>query len=195
MTLEEKIAQIRNSSMEQARAESDEIITSYERALEKVLEDHKAEARRQAQTRRKAEITNAKQEKNQAMARAQFDLKRQQGKVQQELKDRIFAEAHELVRSYMETGEYEEFLVRCIQGAMQFAAGDEVTLYINPSDEAKKDVLERLTGAALTVSAEDFIGGMRAVIRKRNVLIDHSFKTGLANEYEQFMFQGGEELG
>ena len=37
MTLEEKIAEIRSSSMEAARAEGNDIIESYRRALEKVF--------------------------------------------------------------------------------------------------------------------------------------------------------------
>ena len=52
----------------------------------KVFEDHKIEAKRQMQTRIKAETVNARQQKNQAMARAQLDLKRRQGRIQQELK-------------------------------------------------------------------------------------------------------------
>ena len=46
--------------------------------------------------------------------------------------------------------------------------------------------------AELTVSAEDFRGGVRAVIRSRNILIDNSFKTQLRNEYDKFMFAGGD---
>ena len=46
------------------------------------------------QTRIKAETVNARQQKNQAMARAQLDLKRRQGRIQQELKDKIFEEAY-----------------------------------------------------------------------------------------------------
>lgn len=80
--------------MEEARAESNAIIDSYRDALEKVFEDHKIEAKRQMQTRIKAETVNARQQKNQAMARAQLDLKRRQGRIQQELKDKIFEEAY-----------------------------------------------------------------------------------------------------
>ena len=98
MTLEEKIAHIQSVSMEEARAEGNEIIAAYKTALEKVFEDHKKEAVRQSQTRVRAESTNARQQKNQAMAKAQLDLKRQQGKVQQELKEKLFAEVAELRR-------------------------------------------------------------------------------------------------
>lgn len=194
MTLEEKIAHIRSVSMEEARAQGNSIISSYKTALEKVFEDHKREAEHQARTRIKAETTNARLQRNQTMAKAQLDLKREQGKVQQELKDKIFKEVRQLALDYKKTDQYEDFLVRCIKNALEFAGGDEMTIYIDPSDEGKKAALEEKTGAGLTVSAEEFIGGVRAVIRSRNILIDHSFKTSLRNEYDQFVLQGGEGL-
>lgn len=54
--------------MEQARAEGNAIIDSHREALDKVFEDHKAEALRQSETRIKAETTNAKLALNQALA-------------------------------------------------------------------------------------------------------------------------------
>ena len=43
-------------------------------------------------------------------------------------------------------------------------------------------VLEAAAGVSLTVSAIDFGGGIRAVIRARNILIDESFVTQLEQE-------------
>lgn len=192
MTLEEKIAEIQASSMGAARAEGNEIIESYRAALDKVFEDHKQEAIRQMETRIKAETINVRQQKNQAMAKAQLELKRQEGRVQKELKDKVFREVMELVEEYMKTEEYREFLLRCIQKSVEFAAGEELTIYINPSDKDMKEELELHSGTILTISKEDFIGGVRAVIRGRNVLIDHSFRTALRTEYDEFVFQGGD---
>lgn len=194
MTLEEKIAEIQASSMEDARAEGNEIIESYRAALDKVFEDHKQEAMRQMETRIKAETINVKQQKNQAMAKAQLEFKRQEGRVQKELKDKVFREVMELVEDYMKTEEYRDFLLRCIQKSVEFAGGEELTIYINPSDQNMKETLEMHSGTMLTVSKEDFIGGVRAVIRGRNVLIDHSFRTALRTEYEEFVFQGGDGI-
>ena len=194
MTLEEKFAHLQSNSMEQARAEGNAIIDSHREALEKILEDHKAEARHQAETRVKAETTNAKLTLNQATAKAQLEIKRRQGKVQQELKDKVFDEAKSLVHDYMQTEAYNDFLLECIRQAVKYAGSDPVVIYINPSDEAKKSALEEKTGAALTVSREDFIGGVRAVIRSRNILMDNSFKTQLDNEYDRFLFLGGDGI-
>lgn len=194
MTLEEKIAHLQTTSMEQARAEGNAIIDAHKEALEKVFEDHKAEALRQSETRIKAETTSAKLALNQASAKSQLEIKRRQGTVQQELKDKIFKEALSLVNDYMQTEAYEDFLLRCIRQAKEFAGQDEVVIYINPSDEKKRSGLEDASRVRLTISAEDFIGGMRAVIRSRNVLIDNSFKTQLRNEYDKFIFLGGDGI-
>lgn len=192
MTLEEKIAHLQATSMEQARAEGNAIIDSHKEALEKLFEDHKAEALRQSETRIKAETTNAKLSYNQALAKSQIEIKRRQGKVQQELKDKVFEEARSLIDDYMKTEAYSDFLVKCIHNAKHFAGADPVVIYINPSDDSKRSDLEDVTGVRLTVSAEDFIGGIRAVIRSRNILIDNSFKTQLRNEYDRFLFAGGD---
>ena len=165
--------------MEQARAEGNAIIDSHREALEKLLEDHRSEARRQSETRVKAETTNARLSLNQAAAKSQLEIKRRQGKVR-------------LIDEYMKTEAYDDFLIRCIRHAADFAGSDPVIIYINPTDADKKDALERATNAELTVSAEDFRGGVRAVIRSRNILIDNSFKTQLRNEYDKFMFAGGD---
>lgn len=192
MTLEEKISHLRTTSMEQARSEGNAIIDSYKEALEKVFEDHKAESLRQSETRIKAETTNARQQLNQAMAKSQLEIKRQNGKIQQELKDKIFEEARSLVDDYMQTEDYMDYLMSCIKQAKAFAGDDPVIIYINPTDEKRRSDLEDATRIPLTVSAEDFIGGVRAVIRARNILIDNSFKTKLRNEYDSFIFLGGD---
>ncbi len=194
MTLDEKIAHLQATSMEEARAEGNSIIDSYRDALERVFQEHKEEMTRQSELRIKSENMNARQQLSQAAAKAQLELKRQYSKIAQELKDKVFDEAGILVQEYMKTEEYVNFLVACIRKALSFANGEPVTIYINPTDEARKDALEAETGTSLTVSKEDFIGGTRCVIRGRNVLIDNSFKTQLRNEYDNFMFRGGEGI-
>lgn len=190
MTLEEKIAHLQTSSMEQARAEGNAIIDSHRETLEKELADHKKEAMHQSKLRIMEEKTKAKLALNQTRAKYQLEQKRRRGKVQQELKDKIFHEARQMVDAYMKTKEYDEFLVKCIRQAEKYAGDDLVTIYINASDEGKRGELEAMTGVSLTISKEDFIGGVRAVIHSRNILIDHSFLTQLRDEYEKFLLGG-----
>ena len=111
MTLEEKLIYMQTVSMEQARAEGNAIIDAHREALEKIFSDHKSEMMRQAETRIKAETTNAKRTVSQALAKSQLEIKRSQGKVQQELKDKVFEEAMQLVNDYMKTKHTTTFLL------------------------------------------------------------------------------------
>ncbi|MDD3360880.1 MAG: V-type ATP synthase subunit E [Hespellia sp.] len=193
MTLEEKIAHLQASSMENARAESNAIIDSHRDALEKLYQDHKEEALRQSETRIKSETIKAKQDLNKAMAKTQLEIKRKQGTVQQELKDKLFKEVYNLTDNFMKTEAYEDLLIQWIKQALEFAGGTEnVIIYINPSDEPRQSDLRDATGVNLIISREEFIGGIRAVIHDRNILIDHSFKTNIDDEYAKFIFLGGD---
>ena len=194
MNLEEKIRRLQETSMEEARAEGNAIIDNYRAALDKVLEAHKEEALLQSETRVKAETISAKQQLNRAMAKTQLDMKRQYGKVSLKLKDQIFEEILASVKDFMQTDAYEDYLIKCIRHAVSFANGEHVVIYLNVSDEKRRSDLEDATGVRLTISAEDFIGGIRAVIRSHNILIDHSFESALRNEYDSFVFSGGDSI-
>lgn len=191
LTLEEKIKHLQNASMEEARAEGNEIVKKYSDSLEKIFNEHKEAALRQAELNVKTETNKAKQDLNKAMARAQIELKREQGNCQTQLKQRLFRRIGVLVNEYMQTEPYKDLLCSYIRKGLDFAGDEAMDIYLNPSDAHLKEELERCTGVVLTISREDFIGGIRMVIRERNILIDHSFKSALTEEYDRFLFTGG----
>ena len=99
-----------------------------------------------------------------------------------EWKEKLIAQAKILLEEYQNTSEYQEYLIAKIKMAKKVAEQEAVLIYINPSDADKKEELEKKTGVDLTVSNIDFGGGIRAVIRSRNILIDESFVTKLEQE-------------
>ncbi len=195
LTQREKLDHLKDAAMLEARMQANSIIEQHRKALENINEQHRAEAVRQSETRIKAEVTSAKQQLSMAASKAQLELKREFGKTQKRLKKQLFEEVNELLHEYMETEDYRRLLVSYIEKAAKFANGEAVTLYINPTDEDKKAYLEEHTGMSLTVSKEDFIGGMRAVIHERNILIDYAFKGAVEREYDRFTFKGGTLIG
>lgn len=195
MTIEERISHLQSAAMEEARAEGNAIMKQHEDALLGVFDQHRAEILRQSETRVKAERVNAQQQLNMAMSKAQLELKRELSKTQKELKKELFEEVREVVQEYMKTEEYPRLLMAYIEKAAKFADGASMTIYINPTDEDKKAYLEEHSGMSLTVSKEDFTGGMRAVIHERNILIDYAFKGAIEREYDRFTFKGGTLIG
>lgn len=193
--MQEKTEHIKDAAMLEARMQANEIIGRHKKALENINEQYRAEAIRQSETRIKAEVTAARQRISMAASKAQLEQKREIGKTQNELKKELFEEVSRLLEEYMKTEEYKKTLISYIEKAAAFANGEAMTLYINPTDEDKKQYLEEHTGMTLTVSKEDFIGGLRAVIHERNILIDYAFKGASQREYQKFTFKGGTGSG
>ena len=164
---------------------------NHKKALESLFEKHKKEATAQSEVRIKSETLRARRQVNQAAAKAETELKRALGKTQNELKVRLFDEVKELPSDFTKTDEYLDYLCSKIREAARFADGEEMTIYISPSDKEKQTELEKRTGMTITISEYDFMGGMRAVIRGRNILIDHSFQAAVDYEYHQFSFAAG----
>lgn len=191
MTVEEKILHLQNAAMEEARQEGNEMIARHKEALEQVFETHRQEAVRQADTRIQAETVSARQQLNTAASKGQLKLRRELSRVQDTLKNQLFEETAGLLKQYMQTEAYKTLLISYITNAARFADGQPITFYINTSDEDKKEFLEKRTGMTMTVSEDDFIGGIRAVIPGRNILIDNSFQGAMEKEYREFTFQGG----
>lgn len=181
--------------MLEARAQADAIIRQHRAALENINEQHRAEAVRQSETRIKAEETVIRQQFSMATSQAQLEMKREMGRAQKKYKKELFHEVREKLDDFMKTEEYKRVLISYIEKAATFAGGESMTIYINPTDEDKKEYLEEHTGMTLTVSKEDFTGGIRAVIHERNILIDYAFKGSLEREYQKFVFKGGTGSG
>ena len=89
------------------------------------------------------------------------------------------------------TPEYLEYLSQRIQEACDFAGEDALVVYLDPADQNRIPELAARFGFAPVVSREAFMGGMRAVIRSKNILIDNSFATLLREAKEEFVFAGG----
>ena len=195
MTIEERIVHIQEAAMEEARMKADSITKQHENMLAGIFNQHRDEAVRQSEVRIRGELINARQQQNMAASRAQIELKREYGKRQKELKKKLFEEVEQKLQEYMKTDEYPRLLIAYIEKAARFADGASMTIYINPTDEDKKKYLEEHTGMTLTVSKEDFVGGVRAVIHEKNVLIDHAFKGAIESEYRKFVFKGGVQVG
>lgn len=191
MNIEEKITHLQSAAMEAARAKGNGIIENHKSALQSLYDKHEAEAKKQMETRIKSETINAKQQLNQATAKAQIELKRELGKYQRTLKLQLFEEVHALLSDYMKTDDYKSLLVSYIHKAAAFANKEPLTIYIAPGDAPLIPALVEITGMDLTLSRDDFYGGLRAVIHGRNILMDYSFKGALESEFEKFQFLGG----
>ncbi len=191
MTTEEKLKHFEESSMERARAQSMEIISKHQEALKQIEKEHKETKRRQADLQIRTETESLKHQINMALSKEQIEIRRRITRHQNELKDTLFQEVQERLEAFRSTQQYQNLLLSQIQEILKMADHQEVTIYLDPADASIQKSLEEACKVPLTLSAYSFLGGTRAVLSARHILIDNSFETRLAEEKEAFTFEGG----
>ena len=191
MTIEEKLQHFYDSSIEEAYQEASQMIEEHKKNLDAMLSEHKRSRRQSAEAEVKAEAENARREVNKALSAQQLMIKRNWTKKQNELKDKLFAEVQNLLEDFVKTPEYDSYLCRKIKDVQDFAGEDELHIYLTPSDSSRLESISQKTGAALRLADEEFIGGIRAIIPGKNILIDNSFREAFLACKKEFKFDGG----
>ena len=72
-----------------------------------------------------------------------------------------------------------------VQKAVALAETAGVQIYLSPSDQEKKERLEQKTRQQILIG-EELKGGIRAVIKEKNILLDESFGSRLQELREQY---------
>ena len=191
MTIDEKLSHFYDVTIEDAQAKAAGILEEHRKALAQMTEKHKADSQENAQVQIKAETANASREINKALSAEQLTIKRDWTKKQNELKEKLFAEVKTQLENFRNTPDYPAYLENKIKEALDFAEQDKINIYLSPEDSALLPDLVERTKAFITVSAEDFLGGIKATIPHKNILIDHSFAGNFQAVYKEFKFDGG----
>lgn len=191
MTIEEKLQHFYSVSVEKAQADAQQAIEEHKAHLEQMYEEHKAIGRQNAEAEVKAETENVRREVNKVLSTEQIHLKKEWSQKQEELKETLFADIKKKIEAFKETPEYDGYLLKRIKEVLDFAAGDETKIYLSAEDGGRRDSLEEKSGAKLLISEDAFMGGIRAQIPAKNILIDNSFVENLAAMRKEFKFDGG----
>ena len=191
MTTEEKLQHFHEACIADANTRAKQIIDEYSSALEKTFEDHKHENTRRAQLQLKIEEEKIHREGNKQLALEQVKFRRVLGCKQDELTNEIFEQLQKKLEQFMTTSEYILLLEKQIAQAIQFAGKDEVHIYIDPADEKLLSHLSPQYREKIQSSEYSFMGGTRAVIPHKNILIDHSFEKKLQEAKKDFHFDLG----
>ncbi len=191
MTTEEKLKHFYAVSMDSAREEARKALSEYRENLEKEFQEHKALKQEAAQHQFKIESENAARQINKALSAEHLHIKREISKKQQELREKLFGEVREMLEAFTRTEAYVQWNADQIREALKIAGTDQVQIYLTPSDGPLLERLSKETGAALLISDTPFLGGIRAVIPGKNILIDNTLLTLFEAEKENFNFDGG----
>lgn len=191
MTTEEKLKHFSEVSMETAREEAQRAITEYKAVLEDEMEQHKKEKQAASENQFRIEAENAAREINKALSAEQLHIKRKLSRKQQELREVLFSEIQEQLRAFTKTEGYADWLETKVKKALEIAGEDEIQISLSPEDADLIPEIEKRTGMRPLLAEDSFLGGIRAVIPQKNILIDDTLLTSFQNEKENFNYDGG----
>lgn len=186
MILKEKLDHFYTSVIDSATTQGTQIVTDYEKTLNKIFEERKQAAIKKAENTYRIESEEIAREKNHQLSVEAIEIRRNILEKVEEITDSVFIDVEKKLKEFMKSQAYEDFLAAKIIEASSFANDAEINIYLNPTDQKRKSTLEERTGIKLILSDRDFHGGIRAVIPSRSILIDHSFLTKLSEEKEAF---------
>ncbi|QGS37170.1 hypothetical protein FOB80_06635 [Aerococcus viridans] len=188
MDLEDKFAYFETQVNQQAQDIIDEQVNQYRATLQKDYDEFVENTNQEFN----AKFVNAKKdmrkELNKNISQSQIHLQRDLYLQEEKLKKTLFAEFNDAIQNYMQTDEYRNQLVVMINNLKDFAEKnrEELVVYINHSDQGMIETLLEETNANIQISDREFLGGVRGVLKDRQVLIDYSFSTLLANVEDSF---------
>lgn len=188
MEIKEKLELFHEAVLQAAGEQSESLLEEYKRSYKENLDAYELQKQKEQETGERIEEAKLRKEWNRQVSEQALLLKKEYHEFAEQKKGLLFEKVTELLEEYRKTDAYKESLVRAIGKAKKFAREEPVIIYLNPTEAAWKEELEQKTGCELTISTMEFMGGIRAVIRSKNILIDESFATKLEQERENYSF-------
>lgn len=188
MEINEKLDIFYRSAIEAANGQSEMILQEYQTAYQDNLAEYERIRQAEQQTGERIAQERVRKEVNRAVSGEIVRLKKEYHGKREEKKEELFALVEEKLAAYRKSDAYPAYLKRKINEAAAFAEGKEVVVYLDPEDAGIAGFLAKETGCSVSISETSFGGGIRAIIPKKNVLMDESFSCKLTEEKEKFSF-------
>lgn len=188
MTQDEKLKLFFDAAMEDAGRRNLDAVSEFKNSLEAIFNEHVVNMREAAEAKFKVGRDSLIRENNSEISKRQIELRREFAAKQEEYKKNIFDGVVDKLMQYKKTPEYVLLLKAYIKKAEEYAEEERMTIYIDSSDSALAGELGKSCGAGIVVSNEDIMGGIRAEIPSKNVLIDESFASKLEEAEHRFNF-------
>lgn len=191
MTVDEKLERFSERSNSDAESEVQAELDKYQEQLDRLFEDHKKQKDREAKDAVDNEKTALEHQYNKEQSTKLIDIRHSVAEKQDEIKKEIFEEVEKKLLDYKKDPKYVHWVCRKVMISKKVAGSDEMEVYIDSSDEGLKGEIEETTGTTVGISRDNILGGVRAVIPARKILIDDSFASLIADAKENFSFEGG----
>ncbi|MDD6057319.1 MAG: V-type ATP synthase subunit E [Clostridiales bacterium] len=188
MEVKEKLDVFFRAAICAADRQSEEIRSEQERLYLESVEAYEKKKEEEFGTRVRIAKSRMEKEENRAVSEQLLQWKKAYHDRQEEKKDELFAMVKKRLEEYRKSTEYESFLVKKLEEAKKYAKEDSLTIFLDPEDMWRQKELADKTGCVITICEDTFGGGIRGVVKQRNLFLDETFDRKLREERERFSF-------
>ncbi|BCN33005.1 V-type ATP synthase subunit E [Anaeromicropila herbilytica] len=186
MNVDEKLDYFYKSAIDEATEKSNSMIQEYKESLEKIFEETKASLVKKADISFGFESQNLIREKNKVLSNETSELRKVLSDKSSELTEQLFVDVAKKVNEYRKTSAYKDLLVKQILEAKEYSNTSDIKIFLDSDDREILSDIELKTSSKIELSNLSFLGGTRIEIPAKNVLIDNSFATKLAEQKDTF---------
>ncbi|MGX7441437.1 V-type ATP synthase subunit E [Aerococcus urinae] len=189
MKLEEKMAYFKDQVTQQSQAEIDQQINQYRQTLEDDYQKFQEQTDETYAHRLVNEKEALRKENNKAISQFQINQQRELFLTEENMKLTLFQTFTKQIESYQKSEAYIEQLKKMLKNIQAYAGREKYDLYIDENDSHLRSQLESYASHPIIISDRPFMGGIRAVLRERQILVDYSFLTFLDRLKENFVIK------
>ncbi len=186
LELNEKIDYFNQEVKLQVKEHVDEQVDQYRQNLEADFNEFIQKTDQDFDEQLQANKQAVHKEYNKEISELQIKQQRELYLSENKVKEALFKEFEAAIQNYKESPAYLDQLKEVVKNILAFAQGEKCDIYLDQSDASLQAELKEAVQHDITLSDRDFTGGIRGVMRERNILLDYSFSTLLNLEDENF---------
>lgn len=184
--IREKLDIFYRAAMDAANRQSEAILDEQKQTYQREMSDYEEQKKKDWQEKKRQRETSLKREANRIVQEEMMQQKQAYHSAVEAKKQELFTAVEQRLVEYRHTDAYDRQLEKMVQKAVSLAGTEEAEIYLSPSDEEKRKLLEQRTRQRILIGKEEFGGGIRAVIKGKNILLDESFDRRLQEKREQY---------
>ena len=161
MEINEKLEVFFGAAIGAANSQSESMLDEQKNIYQSAMEEHEQSCRDALKSSRRIFLEKQKKEVNRRNAEQTMAWKKDYQALKERKTEELFEMVKEKLLSYRRTDAYEAFLLAQIGKAKEFAQGEDLTVFISPSDQERQAVLEEKSGCRGEIAEDEFSGGMR----------------------------------
>ncbi|MDO4479243.1 MAG: V-type ATP synthase subunit E [Lachnospiraceae bacterium] len=187
MTTEEKLTLFYDAVTDKARRRAEALIRATKGEHAAILASRRTESDARKDVALKKDASHYAHRLNRENAQRSLDIRRQLADREKSLSDALFADVAARLEAFRRSDEYGAYLCRKAEEMKAFIDSDDAAYLLSAGDEAHLAAIRSICGPSVSIFENDFGGGLRAVSRARNLMVDNSFDTRLREEKEAFV--------